>query len=122
MHCSLGPCAAGSFRRSLDATPVAASQHDRRLGQEKKRWIRLWSTAESVEAEEVSLLAVLEAVAAVCLTVYLAVREPITLPWLGWEVFGDWTHVVVGAALAPLLLLRTERSTDLGGPACWTTS
>lgn len=75
--------------------------------------MRLWSSDESVERGEVSLLAVLETIAAVALTIYLAVREPITLPWLGWQVFGDWTHVVVAATIAPFLLLRTEKSTNL---------
>lgn len=64
--------------------------------------IRWYSTVESAENLEISVLAVLESICAVSLSL-----------WLAWH-FQSYTHIVVAIVLAPLLLLRTEESTRLG--------
>jgi hypothetical protein len=64
--------------------------------------MRLYSTPQSAEAQEVSVLVVVETLLAVGGSLWLAVK------------LGSWTHVAIGAALAPLVLLRTPESTRLG--------
>jgi hypothetical protein len=64
--------------------------------------VRLRSTLESVDKGEVSILAILETLAAVSLVFHLSSRS-IGLEWLA-----------VAICVAPLLLLRTEKSTSLG--------
>lgn len=64
--------------------------------------MRLYSTPQSAEALEVSVLAVLETLVAVGVSLWLVV------------LLDSWTHVAIGAALAPLVLLRTPESTELG--------
>lgn len=64
--------------------------------------MRLYSTQESVEAGEVSLLAVLETIVAASIALFVGLR---------W----DYTaHIAFGAIVAPFLMLRTDRSTRLG--------
>lgn len=62
--------------------------------------MRFHSTPESVEAGEVTILAVLETVLAVSVALYVAFR------------FNFTTHIAFGAIVAPFLMLRTDRSTD----------
>ena len=57
------------------------------------------STRESVENGETSALAIIETV----LSLRLAI-----------SVLESWRHVLIGVCLAPFLLLRTERATELG--------
>ena len=57
------------------------------------------STRESVENGEISALAIIETV----LSLRLAI-----------SVLESWRHVLIGVCLAPFLLLRTERATELG--------
>ncbi len=64
--------------------------------------MRFHSTLESVEAGEVSVLAVLETVLAVSVALYVAFRFDYTM------------HIAFGAIVAPFLMLRTTRSTLLG--------
>lgn len=64
--------------------------------------IRWYSTVESAENLKISVLAVMESICAVSLSL-----------WLAWH-FQSYTHIVVAIGLAPLLLLRTEESTRLG--------
>jgi len=70
--------------------------------QSSAKSIRWYSTVESAENLEFSVLAVLESICAVSLSL-----------WLTWY-FQSYTHVIVAIVLAPLLLLRTEESTQLG--------
>ena len=70
--------------------------------QSSAKSIRWYSTVESAENLEFSVLAVLESICAVSLSL-----------WLTWY-FRSYTHVIVAIVLAPLLLLRTEESTRLG--------
>ena len=66
----------------------------------QKKWV-WYSTAESSDARIVSVLAVVELVTAVSVSLWLTT-------WWGW------THVAVGMCVAPFLLLRTDESTKLG--------
>lgn len=63
--------------------------------------MRLFSTPESTERGEVTLLALAETLAAVSVSWWIAIR------------YDTVTHIVIGAAIAPLLLLRTRLSTRL---------
>lgn len=63
--------------------------------------MRNYSTKESIAAGEVSRLACVESVVAVGIALWLAF----------W--FHSFSHYKVAVCLAPLLLLRTERSTEL---------
>lgn len=63
--------------------------------------VRVHSTTETAAAGEITLLAMLETAVAVGISI-----------WLAWHRH-SLRHVEVGACLAPLLLLRTERSTEL---------
>ena len=63
--------------------------------------MRLFSTPESTERGEVTLLALAETLAAVSVSWWIAIR------------YGTVTHIVIGAAIAPMLLLRTRLSTRL---------
>ena len=60
--------------------------------------MRLTSTPKSARAGEPSLLAIAETLAAMGASAWIGVH------------FGTWTHMAVGACIAPLLLLRTEES------------
>jgi len=60
--------------------------------------MRLTSTPESARAGEPSLLAIIETLAAMAASAWIGVH------------FGTWTHIAVGACIAPFLLLRTEES------------
>lgn len=60
--------------------------------------MRLWSTTASIAQNEPTVLAITETVTAMSICVWIAVH------------FGTWTHVIIGAAIAPLLLLRTDTS------------
>ena len=62
----------------------------------------LYSTDESVRQVEVTALAVTESIGAVAFSLLLY-----------WH-FNMLSHVAISAALAPVLLLRTPRSTELG--------
>ncbi|EIM27193.1 hypothetical protein [Microvirga lotononidis] len=64
--------------------------------------MRLWSTDNSVEMEEISALAVGETLLAAVIS-YL----------IYWRT-GSIIHIAVSASLAPFLLLRTKYSTELG--------
>ena len=64
--------------------------------------MRLSSNRESIASGEVSLLAIIETLTAISLSVIIAI-ELSTLKW-----------IAVSACVAPFLLLRTERSTALG--------
>jgi len=71
----------------------------------KQSWdyvMRWFSTPTSAANREVSFLAVIETVIAVSATVFLAVN-----------VLHSWTHVAIMASVVPLMLLRTEESTNL---------
>lgn len=63
------------------------------------RWV---SNQESVRKGELSALAIAETLIAMGLSIWIAVR------------FGTVTHVVIGACIAPFLLLRTDESAVLG--------
>ena len=64
--------------------------------------MRFHSTLESVKNREMTVLAILETVAAVSLSIWLATRS------------GSLFYIVVATLLAPFLLLRTGESTKLG--------
>jgi hypothetical protein len=64
--------------------------------------MRLFSTAESVDRGEISLLAIVETIFATIVAVYLSVVF-IGPKWIAWSV-----------CIAPFLLLRTEYSADFG--------
>jgi hypothetical protein len=64
--------------------------------------LRLYSTPESALAGEPTVLAILETIAATAFSVWLVVYR------------GTLTHVVIGACIAPFLLLKTEESTRVG--------
>lgn len=64
--------------------------------------MRLYSTPQSAEDGEVSLLAIVETILASGFSIYVAFR---------WNVVA---HIAIGAAVAPLLMLRTPESTKLG--------
>jgi hypothetical protein len=64
--------------------------------------MRWFSTVESADNLEFSVLAAVESLAAVCLSL-----------WLAWY-FQTATHILAAACLAPFLLLRTEESTERG--------
>ena len=64
--------------------------------------MRLYSTAESVDKGEISILAIVETIAATSLAIYLSVK------------FGSFKWIAWSACIAPFLLLRTEQSTVLG--------
>ena len=64
--------------------------------------MRCFSTLRSADAREVSILAILETLVAISLSVGIAMKLG-TVKW-----------IVLSAALAPLLLLRTQRSKELG--------
>lgn len=63
------------------------------------RWV---SNRESVRTGEPSILAVGETLAAMAISLWIAVH------------FGTVKHVIIGACIAPLLLLRTDESSALG--------
>ncbi len=63
--------------------------------------MRFWSTPQSAQAGEVTVLAILETVAATAVSVWLVVHR------------GTLKHVVIGACLAPFLLMRTEEATEI---------
>ena len=63
--------------------------------------MRFYSTPQSASAGEITVLAIFETIAATALSIWLAVHR------------GTLLHVVVGACVAPFLLLRTNVSTDL---------
>ena len=62
--------------------------------------MRQFSTEESVRTGEASVLAIVETLGAMSASV-----------WIGLEL-GTWWHVFVGAAIAPFLMLRTDRSCE----------
>ncbi len=64
--------------------------------------MRLYSTRESATNNVVSVLAIAETVAAVCLTLYIASR------------IDSLIGIAIAASMAPLLLLRTPESIQLG--------
>ncbi len=64
--------------------------------------VRLWSSHESVRRGEPTVLALLETLAAMSVSVWIGIH------------FGTWMHVAVGAAIAPFLLLRTDESCRRG--------
>lgn len=64
--------------------------------------ILFWSTAESAAAGRITVLACVETMLAVSVTVYIAWRT------------GSLLYIAVPACIAPLLLLRTPYSTELG--------
>ena len=70
--------------------------------QSSAKSFRWYSTVESAEKLEFSVLAAVESVCAVTLSL-----------WLAWY-FQTYTHLVVAIVVAPLLLLRTEESVELG--------
>jgi len=70
--------------------------------QSSAKSFRWYSTVESAENLEFSVLAAVESVGAVTLSL-----------WLAWY-FQTYTHLVVAIVIAPLLLLRTEESVELG--------
>jgi len=59
------------------------------------RWV---STPESIKANQPSVLAIVETLAAMGIAVWIAVR---------WETY---VHIAIGASIAPLLLMRTDQS------------
>jgi len=61
--------------------------------------VRLYSTPQSALAGEVTVLAIIETIAATAFSVWLVVHR------------GTLTHVVIGACVAPFLLLRTDQAT-----------
>ena len=63
------------------------------------RWV---SNKESVRKGEPSVLAIAETLVAMGLALWIAVH------------FGTVKHVVIGACIAPFLLLRTDESAVLG--------
>lgn len=63
--------------------------------------MRIHSTRESVEAGEISVLAIVETLAAMLLSIFIAVQ------------FGTLKWIAVSCCVAPLLLLRTEKSVSL---------
>ncbi len=69
--------------------------------QSAPRW-RWTSSVASAENLEFSVLAAVESLFAVSLSLFIA--------WY-WQIY---THLVVAVVLAPLLLLRTEASTEMG--------
>src|SRR2546430_1007967 len=62
--------------------------------------MRLWSTPESVRQGEPTVLAIIETLAAMAASVWIAVH------------FGTWKHVLIGFCVAPFLLLRTDASCE----------
>jgi hypothetical protein len=64
--------------------------------------VRLWSSHESVRRGEPTVLAILETLAAMAVSVWIGIH------------FGTWMHIAMGAAIAPLLLLRTDESCRRG--------
>ncbi len=73
----------------------------RAVGQALAQDMRLVSTPESVKCGEVSMLAIVETLTAIALVFYLSVYLN-SLRWLA-----------IAMCLSPLLLLRTEKSTEL---------
>lgn len=68
-----------------------------------RRKLFVWkSTPFSVESGTVSVLAMFETVLAISLFLYIGFAS------------GYWYHLIVSASLAPLLLLRSELSTNIG--------
>ena len=63
------------------------------------RWV---SSRESVRQGEPSVLAIVETLVATGISLWIAVR------------LGTVTHIVIGAGIAPFLLLRTDESAALG--------
>jgi len=70
--------------------------------QSSAKSFRWYSTVESAEKLEFSVLAAVESVGAVTLSL-----------WLAWY-FQTYMHLVGAIVVAPLLLLRTEESVELG--------
>ncbi len=64
--------------------------------------IRLHSTVGSVRNGDITVLAIVETVLAISITVFIAVY------------YETLMHIAVSACIAPLLLLRTEESTERG--------
>ena len=67
------------------------------------RWV---SSRESVRQGEPSVLAIVETLVAMGLSLWIAVH------------FATVEHVVIGACVAPLLMLRTDESAALGVRVC----
>lgn len=59
------------------------------------RWV---STPESIKANQYSVLAIVETLTAMAVSIWIAVT---------WNTF---LHIAIGASIAPLLLMRTDRS------------
>ncbi len=59
------------------------------------RWV---SNPESIKANQPSVLAIAETLAAMCVSVWIAVT---------WDTY---LHIAIGASIAPLLLMRTDES------------
>lgn len=64
--------------------------------------MRLFSTVQSVQSDEVTVLALIETFFAMGLAVIISIK---------WHTA---THLVIGASLAPFLMLRTENSAKIG--------
>ena len=69
--------------------------------QSERRWV-WFSTPASVDAEKISVLAVLETLLAIGLTIGLAIH------------FETLTYIAITACIAPFMLLRTPESTEMG--------
>ncbi len=69
--------------------------------QSERRWV-WFSTPASVEAGKTSVLAVIETLVAIALTISLAIY------------FKTLTYIAITACIAPFLLLRTPESTQMG--------
>ena len=59
------------------------------------RWV---SNPESIKADQPSVLAIAETLAAMGVSVWIAVK---------WQTY---IHIAIGASIAPLLLMRTDES------------
>lgn len=64
--------------------------------------MRTWSTEESVAKNEPTIMALAEALLALAISVGIAIR------------YETLTHIAFGACIAPLLLMRSEKSVALG--------
>lgn len=60
------------------------------------------SNPESIKANQLSVLAIAETLAAMAVSVWIAVR---------WQTY---VHIAIGASIAPMLLMRTDASCILG--------
>lgn len=64
--------------------------------------MRILSNTQSVAARQLTLVALVESIAAVSVSLWLAIK------------FGTLAHVATGACLAPLLLMRSRESVERG--------